>query len=847
MGEIDRVRSGSLEDRSGGDQDVSPDAVEEMPVRKLPDDLPTSLDDRKPAPTISAETEMYDGWQGVHTLNPILNPKLKPERTCQSQFITTPMPARPLSFNLGLDDPIHDGESEISEGILRQGHHIGPDNDGTEDSDARIVQMLAVQAQHREAETAGIAADDGAIADDPNLSEQDKRTILQKSLNMAASNGDAERARKLLTGRLRGYVDPDIKDEEVKGHEDVVAVLLEAGTFVDSQDRNGWSALMWAMTNRHKTIAKLLLDHGASTDIKSTSGGTASDFVQPGADISQYLHENGYNIGGSQFGTDYYDAGFGHAKFEEEMAEYEMKRRMMMEESALNLEVDLSSLGLDEKYEPSVDLGEEQPEFVWDRCLNDQMFVFQENELDKILNVVITDMMPLRNPSQKPVPANLLFLSARYAHYYATPELLAQLLLSAMDRINEVVERHQGDMTFLAFWLSNATLLLYYLKKDAGLVGNTVDFQLHLAELINDIFVFLIRDAERRMDKVLDAAMLDHETIPGLEDVHFQNEWKLFQKKKSPKPVPLEKKVRPPSPRRRAKISPRNITSLLSSTLFVLDLYEVHSVITTQIISQLLYWIGVELFNRIMTNKKYCARTKAMQIRMNVSAIEDWARTNNREPDHYESGSLTASGESTVESCRKHLAPVVELLQWLQCFSSLGDDAEALVSTLQQLRLLTPAQLIHAVKMYRAEVGEKTLPKHVMKYLLKLQQDPQELRRLYETQIPEEPRPLPLPTSQKGDQPQTPTSRPASSQSYQRPFSPTSIRSYNTNFEAVTSTSKSTLLLDPSLTLPFSLPTSTDMLVTYGAGLGGANREQERKYIPTVPTDFLEKLDRVQS
>ena len=31
-----------------------------------------------------------------------------------------------------------------------------------------------------------------------------------------------------------------------------------------------------------------------------------------------------------------------------------MKRRMMMEESAINLEVDLSSLGLDEKFEVSI-------------------------------------------------------------------------------------------------------------------------------------------------------------------------------------------------------------------------------------------------------------------------------------------------------------------------------------------------------------------------------------------------------------------------------------------------------------------------------------------------------------
>ena len=51
------------------------------------------------------------------------------------------------------------------------------------------------------------------------------------------------------------------------------------------------------------------------------------------------------------------------------------------------------------------------------------------------------------------------------------------------------------------------------------------------------------------------------------------------------------------------------------------------------------------------------------------------------------------------------------------------------------------------------------------------------------------------------------------------------------------------LLLDPALMLPFSLPTSTDMLVSYGAGFGGVNRERERKYIPTVPPEFLAKLD----
>ncbi|KAF4971446.1 hypothetical protein F66182_17787 [Fusarium sp. NRRL 66182] len=183
---------------------------------------------------------------------------------------------------------------------------------------------------------------------------------------MAASNGDVDRVRKLVNGHAHQYVDVNKPDEEGAvpliyascfGHQEVVSALLDAGAFVDKQDRNQWSALMWAMTNRHKTIAKVLLDHGASPDIKSSSGGTALDFLQPGTDISQYLHDNGYNIGPVGIEDDFYDSGFSHGRFEEEMAQNEMKRRMMMEESALNLEVDLSSLGLDEKIEVNVNPG----------------------------------------------------------------------------------------------------------------------------------------------------------------------------------------------------------------------------------------------------------------------------------------------------------------------------------------------------------------------------------------------------------------------------------------------------------------------------------------------------------
>ena len=449
------------------------------------------------------------------------------------------------------------------------------------------------------------------------------------------------------------------------------------------------------------------------------------------------------------------------------------------------------------------------------------MFVFQENELSRILDIIITQMTPQRTPSQKPVPANILFLSARYAHYHASPDLLATLLVSAMDRINNKVEDHQWDMTVLAFWISNATLLLHYLKKDTGLVEATPEFQVQLVELINEIFILIIRDAERRMDKVLDAAILTHETIP-FDDLEFVGEWKIFNKKKTQAPEPISYK--PPPPNRRTQPSPRNVTSLLSSTLFVLDLYDIHSVITSQIFGQLFYWIGAELFNHVLSTRTYLARTKAMQIRMNISVLEDWARSNNRIPEHYENGSLSASGESTMEAARRHFTPVIQLLQWLQCFSSLGEKQDILASlneTLTQIPRLGPQQLLYTVNNYRYEKGEKGLPKEARRHLTSLQAN--QKRRLQQIRHDRN-----LSSSKTNSEPRSSASD-----------EPSNGTTGNEEYESVSDG----LLMDPAHMLQFSLPTTVDMRISYGAGYGGVNREKEKKYIPTVPPEFLAKLD----
>jgi hypothetical protein len=225
-----------------------------------------------------------------------------------------------------------------------------------EDDDSKLVQMLASKARLQEdVDTTG----EDALLTDESLSDSEKREALQAMFTMAASNGEVERVNAFLNGPAKDWVSVDAPDAEGTppliyascfGHQDVVSILLDAGADVDKQDKNQWSPLMWAMTNRHKSIAKLLLDHGANSDVKSSAGRTAFDFLEPNSEMSDYLHESGYNIGNAGVTDDFYNSGLSEDRFEEEMADTEMKRRMMME-SAINLEVDLGNLGLDEQPE----------------------------------------------------------------------------------------------------------------------------------------------------------------------------------------------------------------------------------------------------------------------------------------------------------------------------------------------------------------------------------------------------------------------------------------------------------------------------------------------------------------
>ncbi|KAL1410856.1 putative ankyrin-repeat protein [Vanrija albida] len=394
--------------------------------------------------------------------------------------------------------------------------------------------------------------------------------------------------------------------------------------------------------------------------------------------------------------------------------------------------------------------------------------VFSRFQLDTIYEIFINSYRPTCQPVEKrSLPANALFLYMRFAFYQCDIEWLEELYEGAIERVESGVYGNGDDLAFLAFWEYNLTLLLYLVRSDPELCEACERLSLlsMTEELIGAIHVFIIRIAERKIDDIMDQAMLDFESLEDFDDVRFADEWNLFRspfgaKKKEAKstlgstvfnvPDSSDGRVDLDWAHRRShskgqrsltrqsisdlkavannakadakeaiangiasaqavfgdKPNPRRISDILNCVIVILQLYEVNPAFVVQVFSQVFYWISSELFNRIITRKKYLCRTKALQIRMNITALEDFTRNNGLPP--------------AIAS--RHLEPVMQLLQWLQ-FSSQINQFDTLIATVQGLRRLNPLQMRRAVQNYRFEVNESHMADDCMQYLLQLQRD----------------------------------------------------------------------------------------------------------------------------
>ncbi|KAI8994774.1 hypothetical protein BDB01DRAFT_846780 [Pilobolus umbonatus] len=590
-----------------------------------------------------------------------------------------------------------------------------------------------------------------SIMEHTDLDEEMKKEKCTKLFLKAVSSGDLETITMYLNDdRIRQYIDIDGKDEDGTtpliyatcfGKCDIAQALLVAGANVNSQDTHGWSALMWATTNNHESLVKLLMNYGASAQAKSAKGRTVFDFVKsdsvkssesskiagilatnPRDSVSSTSSFMAYSSASSNAGdADRYYQYTTEENYENFLSHENEYRSKLIEEFLMtedNKQLEIEDHSDDDSdydqsnYEDDDSFDEDKEiEFDWDRCMPDQMFVFATDNLPYILDTVISNLsLPVRNVQEIFLPANVVFLSTRFAHYFSSSELANEVLEGSISRMNNAIKKNIHDVHVLSYWMTNITRLLYYLKKDAGLVISTAEYQLSLSELISETYTHMANDVGKRISSVVEPSMLEHDSILGMEDLNFADDWqRFFRRSNSVRRSSLlddtaninrsssnltNTSVDVPMPNMKT-LSPKTIIHMLDSTFFVLQSYEVHPTIIIQTLAQFFHFLSCELFNHILAKKKYLCRSKAIQIRMNLSIVEEWVHNNN-----------------LPNTLLSYMKPSIQLVQLLQCLSQLN-TLNSFQSTISVFDSLNSLQIRRCVLNYRYEVNEPRLPEEI--------------------------------------------------------------------------------------------------------------------------------------
>ncbi|KII93884.1 hypothetical protein PLICRDRAFT_49881 [Plicaturopsis crispa FD-325 SS-3] len=630
---------------------------------------------------------------------------------------------------------------------------------------------------------------DALLSQHSGLAPAQKAELVHHCLSRACLFGDLSVLTYLLSDRqAQNYVDLGVQDDDGLGfisltihgfgsdserdveREECVRFLVAQGADVNAADKSGWTPLHHAALLSPPTLISYLMTHGANLFAETRRKLTALDIVTahsilPGReDIALLLEEamRGEGWSGGRMEE--------RRRVVDERIKRKTRQKTVREDVGKVLDVSPKWWGnVDSEmfFADSDSDSDEEDEGDTDESVYtppvdySSMLVFSPPALPQIFDSVIINFQPsLRNAQ----PANTLYLLARFACLTCDHTWLEDLIIGATDAIEETFFNRPDDVTCLTFWLYNTTMWLHLMQCDKSIneacemLGS---FEL-IEEVINSVFVFIIRFAERRIDQLLDSAILDHAPLPGeFDSVQFESEWSFLRtftaKKKGNAPAnPPPASVRggtpssppagsrPPSPspsqpptsstskggfaslrqsfaRARAPTtttplqalfpdappppSPTDITTFLTALHTLLTLGDINPAFTTQLWSQVMYWTSCEIFNRVLTRKKYLCRSRALQIGMNLSVLEDWV------------------GEMGLpEGIESHFVPVRELLNWLQCLSSITEFS-VLVSTVQAMKNVNPLQMRRAVRDYKYEVNEGRMTDECVQYLTQLQKD----------------------------------------------------------------------------------------------------------------------------
>ncbi|XP_072134311.1 unconventional myosin-Vc isoform X3 [Mobula birostris] len=280
------------------------------------------------------------------------------------------------------------------------------------------------------------------------------------------------------------------------------------------------------------------------------------------------------------------------------------------------------------------------------------------------------------------LPAYILFMCVRYADDTNDADMLKSLMNSLTAGIKEVAKNHNADFEILSFWLSNNVHFLNCLKQYSGeeefMKHNTSqqnsqclrnfdlsEYRQILSDLAIHIYQQVIQVMENDLQPMIVPGMLEHESLQGISSM---------------KPTGLRKR----SSSFLDEADHYTISSILQQLSYYFTTMCQHGMdmdLIKQAVKQLFFQIGAVTLNNLFLRKDMCSCRKGMQIRCNISYLEEWLKEKNMQ---------SSSAKDTLESLSQ--------AAWLlQVNKTTDDDVKEIC---ERCSSLTSVQIVKILNSY---------------------------------------------------------------------------------------------------------------------------------------------------
>ncbi|XP_069851491.1 unconventional myosin-Vc isoform X1 [Dipodomys merriami] len=252
----------------------------------------------------------------------------------------------------------------------------------------------------------------------------------------------------------------------------------------------------------------------------------------------------------------------------------------------------------------------------------DEPKLIQNLILDLKPRGVVVNMMP-------GLPAHILFMCVRYADALNDASMLKSLMNSAINGIKQVVKEHLEDFEMLSFWLSNTCHFLNCLRQYSGeeefMKHNSPrqnknclnnfdlsEYRQILSDVAIRIYHQFITVMENNIQPIIVPGMLEYESLQGISGL---------------KPTGFRK--------RSSSIDDTDaytITSILQQLSYFYTTMCQNGLdpeLLRQAVKQIFFLIGAVTLNSLFLRKDMCSCRKGMQIRCNISYLEEWLKDKN--------------------------------------------------------------------------------------------------------------------------------------------------------------------------------------------------------------------------